>query len=149
VSTPCTLPVGQSTIRLAALKKGYPRMMSSLPMSATRNRWAWQWLSWATCSHTSLVTSPSWLSVPSILQTFLGRSKSWVKSFSSSTICRCRNNSVAPLSRRALLVALSLDVYIVTGVFIAQFHAIYTDVSLQAQVRATALKPQQNPAPCH
>jgi hypothetical protein len=29
--------------------------------------------------------------------------------------------------------------------FIARFWAIYTDVDLQARVRATALKPWQNP----
>jgi hypothetical protein len=35
------------------------------------------------------------------------------------------------------------------GTFIARFQAIYTDVDLQAQVRATALKPQQNPVLRH
>jgi hypothetical protein len=39
VSTPCTLPIGQLTIGLAALKKGYPKIMSSSPMSATKNLW--------------------------------------------------------------------------------------------------------------
>jgi hypothetical protein len=33
------------------------------------------------------------------------------------------------------------------GVFIARFCAIYTNVDLQARVRAMTLKPQQNPAP--
>jgi hypothetical protein len=39
VSTPCTLPIGQSTIGLAASKKGYPKIMLSSPMSATKNLW--------------------------------------------------------------------------------------------------------------
>jgi hypothetical protein len=55
------------------------------------------------------------------------------------------NDSVAPLSRRAFQVARWLDICITIGTFIAQFRAIYTDVDLQAQVRATALKPRQNP----
>jgi hypothetical protein len=60
------------------------------------------------------------------------------------------NDSVAPLLRRAFRVALCLDICITMGTFIAQFRAMYTDVNLQARVRATALKPWQNPVlRCH
>jgi hypothetical protein len=58
----------------------------------------------------------------------------------------CMNDSVTPLSRKAFRVACCSDICITIGTFIARFWAIYTDVDLQAQVRATALKPQENPA---
>jgi hypothetical protein len=57
----------------------------------------------------------------------------------------CMNDSVAPLLRMAFWVARWLDICITIGTFIAWFRVIYTDVDLQARVRATALKPQQNP----
>jgi hypothetical protein len=59
------------------------------------------------------------------------------------------NDSVAPLLRRAFRVAHCLDMYITIGTFIARFRVIYTDVDLQAQVRAIALKPRQNPVLRH
>jgi hypothetical protein len=49
-------------------------------------------------------------------------------------ICGCRKDFVALLSRRAFLVTLSLDVYIVTRVFIDRFHVIYSGLQKHCNV---------------
>jgi hypothetical protein len=72
-----------------------------------------------------------------------------VESHSSCTTLGCMKDSVAPLLRRAFLVAHCPDICITMSTFIARFRAIYTDIDLQAQVRATALKPRQNPVLRH
>ncbi len=55
------------------------------------------------------------------------------------------NDSVAPLSSRALFVTLSFSVYSEMEALIALFCATYTESVLHAWTRATLLRHLENP----
>src|SRR5580692_8676363 len=94
-------PLVQLIFGSAASKNGYPRISSSVPMSATKN---W-WVDWRPPQSTVRVTpctmSPIWFSVPSMFFTFLGLCSGLVMIPNWSMVLGCMKHSVAPVSNNA------------------------------------------------
>ena len=104
-----------------ASKKGYPRMISSSPMSATRKLWqvieSWCW----TMISAVWVTVPCRLVVPSTFRTFRGLGSSfngrWCRSIKEGEM----KHSVAPQSNIAVSSARCSLVYSETETLIDLF----------------------------
>src|SRR6266478_6826418 len=102
-----------------------------------RNLW-WVSFPWyLTLKVIICVTAPALFRVPSTFLTFLGLVRGFLFSLASFISFGWMNDSVAPLSSRAFLVALSFLVYSETEALIALFQATYTESVLHAWTRAT------------
>jgi len=131
---------------LVASKNGYPRMMSSSPIFATRNLCSAQWFSHRRVRKTTSVISPCLFRVPSTLKSFLLFGSRLVGNRCFSTNRGLTRLSVAPLSSSASVSAFSPSVYNETRAFIALFVAIYTEFEAQARAIAVVLRPLENPS---
>ena len=92
------------------------------------------------------VTPPILLGVPSTFRTFRILCSWHSGIFNSLTSRGWMKLSVAPESSNTSFSARLPSVHSETGIFINLFRAMYTESVMQAQARAVALRPVENPS---
>src|SRR6266403_6176119 len=94
-TVPSMVPFVQSILGFAPSKKGYPRMMSSSPMSVIRNLWQVSFPWYLTLKVIVCVTAPALFRVPLMFLTFLGFTRGFFFNLASFISLGWMNDSMA------------------------------------------------------